>query len=61
MQKLDDPDNFAQGDDRTELTDLGEGENVIVVAYLIAARKEPVGSLATATSILRQKRTIIWC
>jgi hypothetical protein len=40
MQKLDDPDNFAQGDDRTELTDLGEGEKVIVVAYLIAARKE---------------------
>ena len=26
MQKLDDPDNFAQGDDRTELKDSGEGK-----------------------------------
>jgi hypothetical protein len=43
MQKLDDPDNFAQGDERTELTNLGEGSNLVVVAYLIAVRKEPGG------------------
>jgi hypothetical protein len=43
MQKLDDPDNFAQGDDRTELTQLGEGSNIAVVAYIIAARKELSG------------------
>lgn len=40
MQKLDDPDNFAQGDERTELKNLGEESNIVVVAYLIAARKE---------------------
>ncbi len=40
MQKLDDPDNFSQGDERTELTDLGEGKNIVVVAYLLVARPE---------------------
>jgi hypothetical protein len=40
MQKLDDPDNFAQGDDRDELTQLGEGNNIVVVAYLLAAKPE---------------------
>jgi hypothetical protein len=43
MQKLDDPDNFAQGDDRTELQQLGEGSNIVVVAYAIAIRKELSG------------------
>ncbi|MFZ0272490.1 MAG: hypothetical protein WAL34_11640 [Acidobacteriaceae bacterium] len=43
MQKLDDPDNFAQGDDRTELQQLGEGGNIVVVAYMIAVRKELSG------------------
>lgn len=43
MQKLDDPDNFSQGDDRTELTNLGEGKIITVVAYLLVARNEPSG------------------
>jgi hypothetical protein len=43
MQKLDDPDNFAQGDDRTELQQLGEGSNIVVVAYAIGIRKELSG------------------
>lgn len=40
MQELDNPDNFAQGDDRDEIIHLGEGKNVVVVAYLLAARPE---------------------
>ncbi len=43
MQKLDDPDNFAQNDPRAELTNLGEGNNIVVVAYIIAIRKELSG------------------
>jgi len=40
MKKLDDPENFSEGDSREELTALGEGQNVRVVAYLIVAKPE---------------------
>lgn len=40
LKKLDDPENFTQGSDRDELIELGEGENVTVAAYLIAAKAE---------------------
>jgi hypothetical protein len=40
MQKPDDPDNFSQGDDRAELSNLGEGTEIVVVAYLLVAKKE---------------------
>jgi len=43
MQKLDEPDNCSQGDDRTELTNLCEGKIITVVAYLLVARNEPSG------------------
>ena len=39
MKKLDDPDNFAEGDSREELVALGEGQVVTVVAY-----SEPAGA-----------------
>jgi hypothetical protein len=38
-----DPENFTKGDPRDELTALGEGEKIEVLAYLLAARDEPGG------------------
>lgn len=43
MKKLDDPDNFQEGDTREELTALGEGQRITVVAYLLVARPETDG------------------
>jgi hypothetical protein len=43
MKKLDDPENFAKGDTREELTALGEGQKITVTAYLLVARAEPDG------------------
>lgn len=40
MKKLDDPESFAQGDSREELTALGEGQKITVVAYLLVAKPE---------------------
>ena len=40
MKKLDDPENFSEGDSRDELTALGEGQKVTVVAYLLVAKPE---------------------
>ena len=40
IKKLDDPENFSQGDDRDELAALGEGTKVSVTAYLLVAKKE---------------------
>jgi hypothetical protein len=40
MKKLDDPESFTQGDSREELTALGEGEKIAVVAYLLVAKPE---------------------
>jgi hypothetical protein len=40
MKKLDDPENFSQGDSREELTALGEGQTINVVAYLLVAKPE---------------------
>ena len=40
MKKLDDPENFSQGDSREELAALGEGQNVRIVAYLLVAKAE---------------------
>ncbi len=40
MKKLDDPESFAQGDSREELTALGEGEKITVAAYLLIAKPE---------------------
>ena len=40
MQKLDNPDNFSQNDDRDEIISLGEGQNITVVAYITVIRKE---------------------
>ena len=38
MKKLGDPDDFAKGDTREELTALGEGDKVTVVAYVLVVR-----------------------
>lgn len=38
LKKLDDPEDFSQGEDRDELTALGEGEKITVVAFLLVAR-----------------------
>src|SRR5258708_40040386 len=35
IKKLDDPENFEKGASREELTTLGEGQKVSVVAYLL--------------------------
>jgi hypothetical protein len=43
MKKLEDPENFAEGDSREELTQLGEGQNVTVVGYLLVAKAELSG------------------
>jgi hypothetical protein len=40
MKKLDDPENFTEGDERDELADLGEGQKVTVIAYLLTAKPE---------------------
>jgi hypothetical protein len=40
MKKLDDPETFSQGDSREELTALGEGQKITVVAYLLVAKPE---------------------
>jgi hypothetical protein len=40
MKKLDDPENFSQGDTREELAALDEGEKITVVAYLLVAKPE---------------------
>src|SRR5712692_12004701 len=40
MTKLDDPENFSQGDSSEELTALGEGQKITVVAYLLVAKPE---------------------
>jgi len=40
MKKLDDPESFQKGDSREELTELGEGQRIAVVAYLLAAKPE---------------------
>ena len=40
MKKLDDPENFTSGDSREELTALGEGQKITVVAYLLVAKPE---------------------
>ena len=38
--KLDDPEEFSQGDTREELTALGEGQKVTVTAFLLVAKPE---------------------
>jgi hypothetical protein len=40
MNRLPDPENFTQGGDREELTGLGEGDIITVVAYLLVAKPE---------------------
>jgi hypothetical protein len=40
MKKLDDPENFTQGESREELAALGEGQLITVVAYLLVAKPE---------------------
>src|SRR5712691_1158156 len=40
MKNLDDPENFTEGESREELTALGEGEKITVVAYLLVAKPE---------------------
>jgi hypothetical protein len=40
MGNLPDPENFTEGGDREELTNMGEGQPITVVAYLIAAKLE---------------------
>jgi hypothetical protein len=40
MKKLDDPEDFAQGDSREELARLGEGQMITVAAYLLVAKPE---------------------
>jgi hypothetical protein len=39
MKGLDGPTHFTEGGDRTELRNLGEGDKITVVAFLIAAKK----------------------
>jgi hypothetical protein len=40
IKKLDDPENFSEGDTREELTGLGEGQKITVLAYLLQAKGE---------------------
>src|SRR6266852_3122797 len=56
MTKLDDPENFSEGDSREELTALGEGQKITVVAYLLVAKPELGGEsrVGTACSFLLQ-------
>lgn len=43
MKNLDDPGDFSSGDDRDELQDLGEGDKIRVVGYVLIVRDEPGG------------------
>jgi hypothetical protein len=43
IKKLDDPEDFSQGDDRDELTALGEGQKITVLAFLLVAKPELSG------------------
>lgn len=43
MKKLDDPENFEKDGSREELTQLGEGQKIVVVAYLLVAKPELSG------------------
>lgn len=43
MKRLDDPEAFTAGESRDELTDLGEGQTVAVVGYLLVAKAELSG------------------
>jgi hypothetical protein len=43
MKDLADPENFTKGGSRDELTALGEGQKIEVLAYLLIARDEPGG------------------
>jgi len=43
IKKLADPENFEEGGSRDELQELGEGQKVSVVAYIIAAKPELSG------------------
>jgi hypothetical protein len=40
MKKLDDPESFTQGESREELAELGEGQKITVVAYVLVAKPE---------------------
>lgn len=40
MKKLDDPENFQEGETREELAALGEGQKITVMAYLLVAKPE---------------------
>jgi hypothetical protein len=60
MKKLDDPENFSQGDSREELDKLGEGEKITVVAYLLVAKAELGGESCNCTSRPKRKPTITW-
>jgi hypothetical protein len=40
MKKLEDPESFAEGETREELTALGEGQKITVAAYLLVAKPE---------------------
>lgn len=40
MKNLVDPENFQEGDSREELTALGEGQKITVMAYLLVAKPE---------------------
>jgi hypothetical protein len=43
MKKLDDPESFSEGDSREELTELGEGQKITVMAQLLVAKPELSG------------------
>ena len=43
IKKLDDPENFEKGGSREELTALGEGQKISVVAFLLVAKPELSG------------------
>jgi hypothetical protein len=40
IKSLDDPESFVKGGSRKELRDLGEGEKIVVVGYVLAAKPE---------------------
>jgi len=52
IKKLDDPENFSQGDSREELTALGEGQIVTTVDKFPV----PASSTATAQKLIFKKR-----
>ena len=55
MKKLDDPQDFEKGDSREELTTLGEGQKITVVAYLLAAK--PEGAESCNCGLTEKKNT----